>query len=162
MEAARGATPDDLDTVVALARRLRAEVSTQRGGDLWAQREARPEPLPTDYESLLSRDDALLVVGTYEDVVIGFGAAEIALLADGRRLGVVTDLYVEPDVRGTGVGESILAMLTGFCDGAGCVGVDALALPGHRATKNFFERAGFTARLLVMHRTLQPHGGPTG
>jgi hypothetical protein len=36
----------------------------------------------------------------------------------------------------------------------GCTGVDALALPGARATKNFFEENGFTARLLVVHRPL--------
>ena len=33
---------------------------------------------------------------------------------------------------------------------------DAMALPGHRATKNFFEAHGFTARALVMHRRLDP------
>jgi hypothetical protein len=36
----------------------------------------------------------------------------------------------------------------------GCSGVDATALPGNRATKNFFEESGFTARLLVMHHRL--------
>ena len=33
--------------------------------------------------------------------------------------------------------------------------VDAFALPGHRATKNFFEEEGFTARALIMHRPLR-------
>lgn len=162
MEAARGAAADDLDAVVALAQRLREEVATQRGGDLWALREARLEPLRPQYASLLGRDDALLVVGTYEHVVIGFGAVEIALLSGGVRLGVITDLYVDPEVRGTGVGEAVLAMLTGFCAGAGCRGVDALALPGQRATKNFFEAAGFTARALVMHRSLERDERPSG
>ncbi|MGH9181071.1 MAG: hypothetical protein ACRDY5_05080 [Acidimicrobiales bacterium] len=35
-----------------------------------------------------------------------------------------------------------------------CAGIDAVALPGQRATKNFFEGNGFTARLIVMHRRL--------
>lgn len=43
--------------------------------------------------------------------------------------------------------------------GAGCTGVDALALPGARATKNFFEENGFTARLLVVHRRLDGRAG---
>jgi hypothetical protein len=38
----------------------------------------------------------------------------------------------------------------------GCQGVDATALPGDRATKNFFEGSGFTARLLVMHHRVRP------
>ena len=36
----------------------------------------------------------------------------------------------------------------------GCIGIDSLALPGNRDTKNFFETFGFTARLLVVHRKL--------
>ena len=43
--------------------------------------------------------------------------------------------------------ERVLA----WCRDRQCVGVDAVALPGHRATKNFFEEFGFTARALVMH-----------
>ena len=42
------------------------------------------------------------------------------------------------------------------CRGRGCVGIDAIALPGHRAAKNFFEAHGFTARALAMHHQLEP------
>ena len=48
----------------------------------------------------------------------------------------------------------LVGAIVEFCAERGCVGVDALALPGHRAAKNFFETHGFTARSLVMHRTL--------
>jgi len=54
-----------------------------------------------------------------------------------------------------GVGECIAEMLITHCTEAGCVGIDALALPGHRAAKNFFERNGLTARALTMHRDLR-------
>ena len=37
---------------------------------------------------------------------------------------------------------------------AGAEGIDSLALPGDRATKNFFERFGLTARAIVVHRSL--------
>ena len=36
----------------------------------------------------------------------------------------------------------------------GCVGVEATALPGERATKNFFEEHGLKARLLTVYRSL--------
>ncbi len=42
------------------------------------------------------------------------------------------------------------------------MGVDTLALPGHRAAKNFFEESGFTARALVMHRALNRFEGERG
>lgn len=44
--------------------------------------------------------------------------------------------------------------LVQWCQAEGCAGVDTLALPGSRATKSFFEGEGFTACLLVMHRSL--------
>ncbi len=43
------------------------------------------------------------------------------------------------------VGEGLLEQLVAWCREQGCVGIDAFALPGHRAAKNFFETAGFTA-----------------
>ena len=45
-------------------------------------------------------------------------------------------------------------MVLDWCRAAGCVGVDSLALPGNRHTKNFFETFGFKARALVVHRSL--------
>ena len=36
----------------------------------------------------------------------------------------------------------------------GCRWVDGTALPGDRGAKNFYESAGFKARLLTMHRDL--------
>jgi hypothetical protein len=44
--------------------------------------------------------------------------------------------------------------LIAWCRARGCTGMDAMALPGHRQTKNFFEESGFTARKLVMHHRL--------
>lgn len=123
-----------------------------KGGALWAVREARPEPLEDAYGALLDGDDALLVVGTLDSVVIGFGAVEVETLRSGERLGVITDLFVEPDARAVGVGEALAGDLVEFCTARRCVGIDALALPGHRAAKNFFEESGFTARAIVMHR----------
>jgi GNAT superfamily N-acetyltransferase len=84
--------------------------------------------------------------------VIGYGTAQVEVLRDGSRLGVIEEIFVEEEARAVGVGELLVEALVGFCVDAGCTGVDAAALPGHRQAKNFFERAGFTARLLVMHR----------
>jgi len=137
-----------------LARALRTEMRDQRGGALWATREARPEPLEDFLESLLDRDDASVVVGTIDGSVVGFGTVEIETLRDGTRLGVIGDLFVEREARAVGVGESIAEVIVAFCAKAQCIGIDAYALPGARDAKNFFERSGFTARALVMHHKL--------
>jgi hypothetical protein len=41
-----------------------------------------------------------------------------------------------------------------WCRAAGCFGIDSLALPGDRSTKNFFESFGLVARAIVVHRSL--------
>jgi GNAT superfamily N-acetyltransferase len=154
VEAARAATAADLPALVELASALRAELGEQRGGTLWSVREARPEPLEPTLRALLERDDTCVVVGVIDDAVVGFGEVELETLRDGSRLGVIGDLFVEADARAVGVGEAIAGALIDFCRGAGCVGIDALALPGAREAKNFFERNGFTARALIMHHRL--------
>jgi ribosomal protein S18 acetylase RimI-like enzyme len=154
VEHARGATVDDLDQIVLLARRGIAELTPMRGGATWAAREARPEPLDAAFAALLDRDDVTVVAGTIDDVVVGFGVGRIERLRDGRDHGVVDELFVEPDARSVGVGEAIVERLVAFFTGRGCAGADALALPGNRAAKNFFEQQGFVARAIVMHKRL--------
>lgn len=152
MEASRTAASADLSRIGDLARLMRAELTPMKGGELWAVREARPEPLEDSYAALLGREDACLLVGTIDGAVIAFGAVEVERLRSGDNLGVITDLFVEPEARGVGVGEALAGDLVAFCLRHDCVGIDALALPGHRAAKNFFEDSGFTARAIVMHR----------
>ena len=95
-----------------------------------------------------------MVVGTIDETTIGYGAARVVGLADGRPLGVVDELFVEPGARGVGVGEAMMDLLVAWCVERGCVGVDAVALPGDRETKNFFETFGLKARAIVVHRQL--------
>jgi GNAT superfamily N-acetyltransferase len=125
-----------------------------RGGDLWQQREAWPEPLADVYASLVARDDTCVAVGTIDDVVVGYGVVVVETLRSGAALGVITDLFVEPEARAVGVGECVALRLVEVCEARGCIGIDAPALPGHRDAKNFFERNHFTARALTMHRRL--------
>jgi ribosomal protein S18 acetylase RimI-like enzyme len=153
-ETSRPATSADLPRIVELARDMRAELSAMRGGGLWAEREAWPEPLDDAYRSLLERDDAAVVVGAIDDAVVGFAGVVVETLRSGRTLGVITDLFVEEGARSVGLGDAMVIDLMAFCVAHGCIGVDAVSLPGHRAAKNFFEAHGFTARALAMHHPL--------
>ena len=154
MEAARAANDSDVDRVAALTREGAAELAPMRGGPVWSAREARAEPLEDAFRALLARTDTSVVVGTIDDVVIGVGVGRVERLRDGRDLGIIEELYVEAEARSVGVGEAIVDLLIDFFRAAGCIGADALALPGNRATKNFFEQHGFVARSIVMHRPL--------
>ena len=154
MEAARAATSEDIETIVGFARAMRSELRELRGGMLWETRDARAEPLAPAIEQLLARPDACVAVGLIDRAPVGYGIVEIETLRDGTKLGVICELFVEADARDVGVGESIATLIVQFCTRAGCIGIDATALPGHREAKNFFERSGFTARKLTMHRRL--------
>jgi len=155
VEGARPATGDDLVRVAELSRQARDEVASERGGAMFLAREARDEA-GDDLARALEDGSSCVLAGTIDEVVVGFASARIEQLRDGTTLGVIGDLYVEPDARGVGVGEALMDALLVWASERGCQGVDATALPGDRATKNFFEGSGFTARLLVMHHRVQP------
>ena len=156
MEAARRATPDELARLAELARGALAELEPTRGGSVFVGREARPEPMEESLAADLGDPDAVVLAGTIDDTPVGYAVGRLETLRDGRVLGVVSDLYVEEGARGVGVGEALMKELLGWFGARRCAGVDATALPGNRATKNFFEGSGISARLIVMHRSLSP------
>jgi GNAT superfamily N-acetyltransferase len=147
--AARRATPADAARLAELDADARAAVVTQRGGALYLLRESVPfDP------SILDRPDAYAVVGTLDGVVFGYAAAVEDAVVDATPLAVLRHLYVEPGARDVGVGEAMMDLVLAWCEERGYRGIDALALPGDRATKNFFERYGLTARAILVHRPL--------
>jgi len=96
----------------------------------------------------------LVVLGTIDDVPVGYASVGLSTVEDGVRLAVVESLFVEPEARDVGVGEAIMDFVLHWSAAQGVSGIDAVALPGDRATKNFFERFGLTARAIVVHRSL--------
>lgn len=156
MEAVRPATVDDLDHLTALFERAAAEMAPARGGAVFVAREARPQPVIESFRAALAADDHGVWVGTIDEWPVGYSVAHIEDLRDGTILGVIEDLFVEVGAREVGVGEAMIEVMLGWFEDRGCAGIDAMALPGDRLTKNFFETAGFSARLLVMHHRLGP------
>jgi ribosomal protein S18 acetylase RimI-like enzyme len=154
IEAARPASSADLARLAELARAAIAELRTTKGGEAWARREARQEPIDASLAGDLDHADALVLVGTIDDVVIGYAVAVIEKLCDGSDLARLTDVYVEPEARGVGVGEMLLDAVVAWASERHCTGIDSLALPGNRETKNFFESFGLVARAIVVHRPL--------
>lgn len=147
------ATTADLPDLVALSTDATNEQRHERGGRVWAGREARLDP---EVSLGLALADARfdVLAGRFDDVVVGFVVMREDRLADGSPLGVIEDIVVTPEARGVGVGEALIDAAIDAARLRGCVGVDALVLPGNRASKNFFETAGLTARAIVVHRAL--------
>ena len=154
VEAARPASDDDLPRLAELARAAIEELRPTKGGEVWARREARREPLDESLAADLAHQGTLVLAGTIDEVVVGYAVATTETLADGSVLARVTDLYAEPDAREVGVGEALLEAIVKWSTERHCVGIDSLVLPGNRETKNFFESFGLVARAIVVHRPL--------
>jgi GNAT superfamily N-acetyltransferase len=136
---ARPIAAADVAAISSLRAAAIAEIGEIRGGPLYPAR-ALPEPGDPDHP---------LWVGELEGTVVGYLSASAS-----DTLGAIEAVYVDPGCRAVGVGGAMIAEALAWMGRIGCTGVDALALPGARATKNFFEENGFTARLLVVHRRL--------
>ena len=158
MEAARPARATDLPELEALASAAIEELSPLRGGALWRAQSARPAPVGESLAADLEDPGVHVVVGTVDDTVVGYGVSRLEHLRDGSTLAVVTDLFVRSGARGVGVGERMMETLVSAAQDAGAIGIDSLALPGDRETKNFFETFGLKARAIVVHRSFASDG----
>jgi GNAT superfamily N-acetyltransferase len=148
VELARAAGADDADACTRLLELALHAAATMRGGPALVG-QATPA-------ALLERwgpDGAAagLFVGEYEGAVVGLlGVTEAT--TGGRRHSSVECCYVEEAARGVGVGTALMEAAVDWSTARGCDEVDAVALPGDRATKQRLEAAGFTARLLILSR----------
>ncbi len=169
MESVRAATDHDRDRLVELGRELVAAIAAQRGGPMLVEPELGG-PTGADIglrvADLLGRPDALVLVGALDEAVVAFAVSTVTTTGaqgeDGRggvRRGRFEACFVEEGGRGVGVGRLLLDRSLAWLGEQGCVGVDGTALPGDRAAKTFYEAAGFKARLLTMHRELDPTDG---
>ena len=154
MEAARLAGEDDVDALTDLVRAATAEQRETKGGEMWFRTAARPEPVADSLRAAIADADQLVLVGTVDDVPMGYAVARLERLRDGGLLAVVDDIYVDPGARGVAVGEVVMDAVLEWARERGCFGVDSVALPGNRDTKNFFERFGLVARAIVVHKPL--------
>jgi ribosomal protein S18 acetylase RimI-like enzyme len=123
----------------------RAALNDQRGGEVWLVE----HPLIGDGWGARCRD-ADVLVGTIDDVVIGYLVAELGDDAIVR----IDQVWVTPEARELGFGDELLATAISSAQARGAVAVEGQALPGDRHTKNLYERAGIVARLITTFRRL--------
>lgn len=144
----RRAMSADLGSLVEIDATSRQILVDQRGGEAWLAE--HPALSRLDGGDLVAR----AVVGLIDDVVVGLGVWEI--VADPVRGGIlrVDRVHVVSAARELGFGDALLASMIDIGRSRGCRHVEAQALPGDRETKNLYERAGITARLITVSRRL--------
>jgi GNAT superfamily N-acetyltransferase len=142
----RRATPADIDTgiLAELEREARDGLVDARGGRRWL--EEHP-PIAPDWGDALER--RVVLVGEIDGHVVGY----LVLDVDGP-VATVDQVFVTPDARELGFGDALLEEATEQARTAGAAVLEGYALPGDRETKNLYERAGITARLITVSRRL--------
>lgn len=154
MESARPADETDVSVIVDLAATARAELAPQRGGRVALARLPWTIASAAEVATSVSDPDTLVALGCIDGCAVGYAMVTHEAINDGSVLGRIHELYVLPDARGVGVGEALLELVLAWAAERGCSGIDAVALPGARATKNFFETFAMVARAIVVHRPL--------
>jgi GNAT superfamily N-acetyltransferase len=153
MESARPARAEELPRLAELAAAAAIEAAAFRGGELLTRHLRREDPhaVRAWLEGYRAGDDRLLLAGTLDDSVVGVAALQAR---SEPPVGSFDLLYVEPEARSVGLGAAMVEAGVDWLRDAGCSGVDVLALPGARDTKQFLEGAGLVARLIVMYRAI--------
>ncbi len=141
-ESVRPATAADIPVLNELRATHVGEAAPLRGGPQLIATLPAPEWLPPPDA------DACTWVGTLDGVAVAYALVARSL---NPKVALVAELFVLAEAREVGLGEALRDACVASAREWGCTGIDAYALPGARATKNFFESGRFTARLLVVH-----------
>ncbi len=156
---ARSATATDVSLLADLVEEGITAALEQRGSALWLLEEG---PWSSPAPALASQVDdptRLVAAGCVDDVPVGVLLADRRPLPDGRAMARIRFVFVHPQARGIGVGEALVDAATAWALDHECAGIDGVAFPGDRETKNLYERAGLTARAIIVHRSFGREAG---
>jgi GNAT superfamily N-acetyltransferase len=154
----REAGEPDLPAIAELLADAVSAVSSERGGAVFVLREGSSAPDTRKLGQWLSDPAVCLGVGDVDDVTLGVVMCRLEALGDGSRLARLEWMWVDPGARELGLGAELMDLVVGWAGERGATRLDAHALPGNREAKNFLEQAGFSARLIVLHRRLEDRG----
>jgi ribosomal protein S18 acetylase RimI-like enzyme len=143
----RPALVTDADDLAFLESEARESLIDARGG----RRLLNEQPAVGDWTDVLGDEHQAVWVAAIGPVVVGY--LQLRLPPQGG-IGHVLQVYVQPGAREVGFGDEMLAAALAAIRQAGGVEVESFALPGDRDTKNLFERAGVTARKLIVSKPL--------
>lgn len=148
----RVATVDDIEALDWLQLSARHAIVDVRGGQL---RLSECESV-ADWRPIIGAEHTVVLVATLDDVVLGY---MMLVMRPSKGRGVITHAYVAEGARELGLGDTMVEHAIAAVLSAGLHGIEAVALPGDRETKNLYERAGLTARKLTVYKSLTAEPG---
>jgi GNAT superfamily N-acetyltransferase len=144
-EVVRRAVATDATQLAELEAAARHHLIDQRGGAaLLAE-----QPAVGDWASAIEDHSRWLGVAELDGFVVGY--LELGFTGD---IAFVHQVYVQPEARELGFGDGLLDAAREEALRHGCSALEGFALPGDRETKNLYERAGITARKIIVSTRL--------
>lgn len=144
----RAAGVDDVEALASLETEARAGIEEVRGG---AAALAEQPPVGS-WSDVLADEMRRVWIAEIDGVPVGY--LELELPADRSTAAVIHQVWVHPDAREVGFGDDLVGAAIEAATDHGTPSIESWALPGDRDTKNLFERAGLTARKLVVAKRL--------
>ena len=96
---------------------------------------------------------SLIVVAVREDAIIGMGTVQLVVsTAEGGATGLVEDIIVQKDYRGTGIGTRILSQIHQWCKMRGATRLQLLADIDNTPACHFYSLRGWVVTNLVCLR----------
>ena len=140
----RRAVADDVVQLSELEQEARAALIERRGGQRWL--DTHP---PRGAQWAEHVGDRAVYAAVNEALLVGY-----LVSSHVENIARVEDVYVTPEWRELGFGDALLERAMDDAREAGCEVIEGEALPGDREIKNLYERAGVTARLIIVSRKL--------
>jgi len=147
----RRAEPGDVGPLRVLEAEARGALIEARGGPRWLDEHSL---IGAGWPATIAARDVFVAVLDVGDagpaLVVGYLVLDVDL-----PIARVDQVYVTPEARELGFGDALLEAATAAATEAGAHVLEGAALPGDRDTKNLYERAGITARLITVSRRLR-------
>jgi len=138
---------DDAGQLAELETEARDALVDARGGASLLEE----QPAVGDWVALMPLPEMHTWVAVIDGVVVGY---LVLRHAAGDPTGIVDQVYVQPEAREIGFGDVMLAAAICCIRDGGGMRVESFALPGDRDTKNLYERAGVTARKIIVSKRI--------
>jgi len=154
---ARPATTEDIDALSRSHLQATEVLEGHRGGShLVAQlrRGQTTAEVSTSFATALAEPSTRVLAGCLGTTVVGHAVVDLPAGDAPVRTAEIVELWVHPGARGVGVGGALLDASRRTAFEADCTGLDSLALPGDRDTKNFFEDHAMVARAIRVHTSI--------
>jgi GNAT superfamily N-acetyltransferase len=145
----RVARDHDVDDLILLESTSRAALLDARGGRRWLDEHLL---VGDGWGREISDPSRVVFVADLEGYPVGF--LVVVFEPDGTAR--IDQVFVLVEARHLGFGDAMMATAVAAARGRSCVRIEGEALPGDRETKNLYERARITARLIVVSSELEP------